>query len=813
MDRLQGLLDFIFDRLFVQLTKFLFLVLLMLPGFMAVLVRLTVDISWLTGQPMLAFLLARLDSGFQLGLGSFVIRGWLLVLTGLTVLIGVQVPRSGRALWILSWLFQIIGVASAATCSHPYEALLTVADTALLNVVILLAYAVTPRSWLPAAFTASTCMVAYLSLEVYLYHPTDELRLTGSFHQPNMTATYLAAALPWLINQYLSDRRSHYQLLAMGATFLILTVLLLTGTRAAWLFGVAGLSWRWWMGACLRSATLRWPHPLLASLGMILVVFAFYQGIFSWTGFLITCLLMSLAAWRSGLRPLTVLWLLVAAWLSFGAFQVINASRVGAQAKLESRVKDLSEATDISISARLGFWRAALLMGLQHPGLGVGPRGFHRYYPSYQTDERWFSKYAHSAGLSCWAEMGIPGTLVLVGLAGFWLAAVGRGLSRLSPPSSESDEDELSKLLDAATAFMILSLCSLVDVQWQFPVLPVAWAAWLGYSLALAWGPEPPGAAAPQPGEPQFGIGDREHQNLPVSPWTLRPRVVLSYFLIALAGVATAGNLTFSFAQAYADMAEELMRQAKVDEAMKLDQAAITLNPFQGSYFHHLGLTFTAALAQKKPVKLDVYLAVAQRAVDLDSHRAVHYDLLSKAYRALKKPAEARAALHRAIECDPINYPSFYTALAELAETRSQRERLLLTCAQRFPVESLGPMFQFRSADIVRQLIDVYLLLADLANPATHPEIALGYYDQLLKMQPDDLQGQMGRLVCLINLNRLKQAHQESLKLYYQAPRPETLDILKHVYQFENLPFDPTGLPPIPEVFKPKGTPTPAAQP
>ena len=810
MESLQRLLDFLFDRLFVQLTKGLFVLLLLMPGLAAVLVNLSQQPPLHPSHPVLWMLLSRVDSGFQLGVGPYFLRGWLLVLTGFAVLIGVQVPASGRKLWIASWIFQLLAVLSAMNCSHPYEALVTVADTALLNVVALLAYALTPRTILPAALSVGAFMVSVLSLDTYLRFTPEDGRLNGTFHQPNMTATFMAAALPWVLNQYLGDRRRPLvQAMGLLASLLILSTLLLTGTRAAWIFVAVCLGARWWLGSWLRHSRLGWRHGLGVVGVSLLVLLTYWQGTHSWAAFACCALILVVGAYRSGIGGTGLLLLITSGCFAYGSFSYLTSVNSNSQAHIESRVRDLSEGTDNSVLSRVEFWRAALLMGLDKPVLGVGPRGFHRYYPSYQVDQRWFSKYAHSALLSCWAELGVPGTVMLAVLAALWLRAVIQGLSRLSLPCEDSGLHPTSALLDSMTACLILSLCTSVDVQWQFPAINVTWAAWLGYSLALAWS-EPPGVQAPS----------TVQEDETINPWTLRPAVILCYFLIALMGVGLALDMCWAFGQYYNDLSEELLKRGKVAESIDCDKRSIQLNPFQGSYFHHLGLGYSAALSMKSPlVKPQEYLAVAERAVRLDSHRAVHYDLLAKAWRTNGKPELARQALRKALECDPINYPSFYTSLAELADDakdESQRDRILLACVYRFPPDSLGTMFAFRSADIERQMTEVFHLLAGYSDPGKHPDIALGYYDQLLKIQPEDLAGRMGRLVCLINLNRMKVAHKESLELYYKAPRAETLDILKHVYQFENLPFDPSGLPPVvapPAPVEPAATPTPAPGP
>lgn len=775
----------------------MFVLLLVLPGLAAVVVNLSNQLPPNPNHPVLSMILARVDSGFQLGMGPYFLRAWLMVLTGFTVLVGVQVPVAGRKLWLASWAFQAIAVISALNCSHPFEALQTVADTALLNVVALLAFAITPRTLLPAALSLAATVVAVLSIDTYIRFPQDDSRLTGTFHQPNMTATFMAAALPWLLNHYMrKDQRRLVQFASFLAGAAVLTTLLLTATRAAWLFAVVCLGFRWWLGGFLRTQPMRLRHLLGAATVSLVLVLTYWLGTHWWLAFAGAFVIVALGAYRSGLRGDGLILVIAAAWLSYGAFATMTSLRADAQANVESRVRDLSEGTDYSLLSRLEFWRAAVLMGLENPGLGVGPRGFHRYYPSYQQDQRWFSKYAHSSVLSCWAELGIPGTVLLAGLAGLWLSGVGRGLVRLSA------EGDPSALLDAITSSVILTLCASVDVQWQFPTLTITWAAWLGYSLALAWPEQPVALAA-------AAVADDQ----PIHAWTLRPRVLICYLLITVMGVGSALNLCWAFGQYYSDLSEELLKRGKVVETIECDKRALQLNPFQASYYHHLGLAYSAALSLKAPpVKLTEYLAVAERAVRLDSHRAVHYDLLSKALRANHKPAQAREALHKALECDPVNYPSFYTTLAEMAVApgeKSQRERLLLACVQRFPAEALESMFTFRSSDISRQMSESYLLLAELSDPGVHPEIAVGYYEELLKIKPDDLPGQMGRFVCLVNLNRLKEAHKLALKMYYQSPQPETLDALKHVYQFETIPFDPTGLPPIPARKQLPPTPTP----
>lgn len=810
-DRLQAAVDFLFDRVLVNLLRGLFVAILLAPALAAFCV-------WSFKEPPVGLpryfagivaLLGQIDSGYQLASNSFYLRFALLALGGLTVLLGLPVPREGRWMWRCSWVFIGVATLSGALSSHPYEALLTAFDTALLNLVVLVAFHFSPRGWVPLAYTVSAAVTALLSLGMFFggeLFTADDGRLNGSFFQPNVMAAFLAAALPCLINRYLGARGwPRLQIVAYFAVIPVYLAFVLTGTRAAMLVALLCLGARWWLGACLRRGS--GPLSALLQTGgfLALLLLTCYYSVFSGVGLILGLVLLALAAYRSGLQivPLAGLLLLcLAAYSVQGAIAKMKENNLNG---ITRRVTDLQKGSDASLSSRKEFWRAALVMGLDHPGLGVGPRGFHRYYPSYQADEHWFSKFAHSACISCFAEMGIPGALLLLILSGQWLWAVVGGIQRLKgvirplsalepgpgpvgggdrAPASQWDGKTVDQLLDAATSATILALCMSVDVQWQFPVLPVVWAAWLGASLSLAW-PEVPPAPPPQ------AVED-------ISPWTLRPQVVFTYFLLAVLGVAAAADLSFGMAQQYNEAAELWMRRGEVARALDCDLAAVRFNPFQGSYFHHYGLSYSAALATKMDkVTAPRFLQIAERAVQLDSHRAVHWDLLHKALRANKRPDLARTALQHALECDPVNYPSFYIGLAELLEApadRSQKERVLMACVQRFPSESLSSMFSFRSSDIVRQLCDAYMLLADLTD-RNHPELALSYYDQFLKLQPDEPNARLGRIVCLINLNRLPDAHREALALYKKLPQAEIVDVLKHIYEMERLPFKPEDFP------------------
>lgn len=769
MNKLEKFLTFLFDRVLTLVFQGWFFVLLLLPGLAAVLVYITDSPSIQQNPSLVWHILRRVDSGFQLGLSSYFVRGWLLGLTMLLFLLGVHRPKQALSLLGACLAFHALAFLSASLSSHPFDAFVTSLDSLLLLFVAWSACVLSlSGNWVPRIILASGLLVTVVSLALYPSANSGESRLAGTFHQPNMTATYLTSLLPWLINQEirLSQRWTKVTLLVLLAV--VIVTLTLTATRAAWLIAMVSLCARWWVGSFVKMGPLNRPK-LAATVGLSLGFTATLVLALKIPLILgIALAVLILGAWRSELQGqnfFLLAFLALCLTIGFSAQQSPSQS-------LLARTADLSGGQDGSLSARVEFLRTSLNMGLDHPWLGVGPRGFHRYYPSYQADERWFSKFAHSAPASVWAEVGVFGFLLLGWLGFLWLAHVYRGLCR-------ADQETRLQIADGFTACLILSLCSCLDVQWQFPMLPVTWAAWIGYTLARCW---PQSHQEPSPAAPT-----------PVSAWTLRPSVVLSYFMVSCLGILCALNLLWTAAQHNADIADLALQRAKIKEAIYFDRLSIELNPFQGSYHHHLGLSLLAGLASKlEGVTAQQITEAAQRAISLDSHRAVHYDLLAKSYSHQKKDAEATLAITKALQCDPVNYPSFYTQLAGLhlnKKDRSRAELILESCAQRFPPESFDTMFNFRSSEMNRQLTDVYLLLADLADPKAQPQRALGYYDKLLAIEPRQVDARLGRLVCLVNLNRLKEARQDGLDYFRTQPSEALVEIMKAIYHFEGLPF------------------------
>lgn len=775
METVNRILNLLAEVILPRLISGLLLFLLLSPGLAGILV------FWSKAQMqppgasgMLSLIVSRLDSGFQLGLGPFLIRAVLLLLLLMRIAVDWSLPPSARWLHGLVLAFLGLSFGSSLVCSHPFEALLTTLDGYLLLSIGVVVYQAPAqyRAWVPRIICASATLVALLSLADFIAYPSAEpgLRLNGTFHQCNMTATYMACCLPWMLQQgLLKPGPAPYRGLWCLASSLCLLALLLTSTRAAWGVTILVLGFQWWFPK--TGEVHRWwalPRALvMAALVSVCYILMSKHPLFAVPTL---CLLgAGLARQRSALQSLVLVALVLA--LTAGLRQFLPTS---SGATPVARTADIVEGTDFSTMARLEFWRGCLLMARDHPWLGVGPRGFHRYYPAYQHDQRWFSKFAHSSPLTVLAELGIPGIGLLVAFLGLssWQA--------WTAYRTQSDE-VAGRIRDGFCSAGALGLCSLFDVQWQFPLLPITWAAWLSYSLCEGW-PQPD---PPRPEEPEEQIGT----------WTLRPYVVLGYCRFGLFGLLTLANLLWACAHYNFEVSELALQHRRYKDAVELDRIAVGLNPFQASYFHHLGLSLLAARSQlaEQPPKPAELLRVAERAVTLDSHRAVHYDLLGKARLANNDRPGAYQAYAKALECDSMNYPSFYSSLADALDWDKEPQRprdILELCVRRFPPESQNAMFSFRSSDIDRQMSSVYLSLAESHDPVHHPERAMPYYDKWLKMHPQDINARFGRTVCLLNLNRGKEALQEAQAIYKLDQGEAVRDLLGQVYMVEGLPLN-----------------------
>ena len=288
-------------------------------------------------------------------------------------------------------------------------------------------------------------------------------------------------------------------------------------------------------------------------------------------------------------------------------------------------------------------------------------------------------------------------------------------------------------------------MVSAFDVQWQFTTFPVI----LGFLLGCTWIVS------------ENESGSEEVSEEPVSAWTIRPQVLINQGVCALFLILQMLNFWGSEAEYYHSVSKVAMLQHRAKEAALLSMSAIALNPWQGEYYHQLGLVYLSHLDTLTKDEKERLVKSARKGCQLDSHRAVHWDLLAKTLAQEKKYEEATHAAHQSLTMDSINYPSFYETVALLRNAQGDIEggRLILQGAiQRFPISILDEVFDFRAESLRKQLADLYCQLGQNYQPLKNPAIAEPLFRSSIKLDGNNFYSQLGLGDSLYQQSKFKEA-------------------------------------------------------
>lgn len=660
---------------------------------------------------LVSWVLAHSDSGGQQEAGSGLLRGAVLLAAVLWLLRPRRLDPALRAAVLTGAAFTLVVLLSAVLSTQVRDALAAWGDWLAMGLCFLLVaslardYREFPVLHLGAlAFLVADVMVLPAAWYIFLTNPDANAAMFGSFYQPNMLAGYLLLALPLATATFLSaegdgDPDVVSSLLGGLAAVAIAVTLYHTYSRAAWaisvlavLLTVAFLPGR---RALVRGglALLSWG---LGGVGAGLVVLGHAAPGFPLLAVAAAgavWLLVTLPDFRRRLLPILVLGLLAVGLMWGMTKSSTHAVR---------RAGELASGQDNSAAARWEFYRASAELAVAHPLLGVGPEGFHRYYPAVQRDLRWFAKYNHSLTMSLLSETGIPAALLFY--AG--LVLVARPALRRMGQDGRSGGDlpfpdrvlRLGLLLGVAMFLVHAQF----DVDFQFVALPLTGALILGLA-----------AGTPTAGEPDLP----EPQDEPRSEWSIRPGMVRQYVgaallmgLFLLNSVGNMGDYMASQAKSAADSGRE-------DLALEFYRLAARWDPWQGETQRQAALIILGHVytGQAPPELVQEMLDKAARASELDPHRAVSLSTRGRTLEAVGRWEEADPWFRRALELDPVNYPSFYLDVAKnmaRAGKMAEARQYLRDALEKFPAEATGVMFNFRIEAIQQQLSDVYLNLA-----------------------------------------------------------------------------------------------------
>lgn len=136
-----------------------------------------------------------------------------------------------------------------------------------------------------------------------------------------------------------------------------------------------------------------------------------------------------------------------------------------------------------NFAARLEYWRLAVRLVAEHPGLGTGPGSYARQAWRYRAGDDDIPSSAHNGYLEAFAETGVAGGAVFAGLTAGAIGALVRGGRR---------RDDLLAI-GAAGAGWVFVVHTAVDFDWHYPTLVVAGTAAIGVAWARGDGPRAPG--------------------------------------------------------------------------------------------------------------------------------------------------------------------------------------------------------------------------------------------------------------------------------------------------------------------------------
>lgn len=299
----------------------------------------------------------------------------------------------------------------------------------------------------------------------------------STFVNRNFFAEFAVCTLPFGLLLLARARPAPLALGLAASSALVITAILMTGTRAAlialWvqlLLVVPLLAWR-----CHdRLAWSRWPR------------------------------------WQQAAVPL----LLLACVLALGSIPTGNSKIIAEERGLTALQRGLNRTQSIgpadpSLGIRMEMWRATLDLVRARPITGVGAGAWESEIPRYQPEGAQVETdyYVHNEFLQLVAEYGLAGWGVLVLLFGY-LALAGWRTWRAPTPIEREEQVERALLLSSLLAFLIVSC---IGFPWRLAATGALFATCLGALAAsdarLARGGVPRLSAEPLRWSPRIAQG------------------------------------------------------------------------------------------------------------------------------------------------------------------------------------------------------------------------------------------------------------------------------------------------------------------
>ncbi|MFH1453666.1 MAG: O-antigen ligase family protein [Armatimonadota bacterium] len=509
----------------------------------------------------------------------------------------------------------------------------------------------------------------------------------STFYQKNTCAGFLILTLPVMLSLFLADKRSSKVIFLGVIGCLSLLGLLFTLSHWSWLilFIVALI----FMLVASYEVILFGLTGCLSLLGLL-----FTQSRWSWLVFIAVFIFIFVSIYKyidDKKAVFKKLFILLFVFLIF--IPVFSAKKNQERKVVPSFIKEeltsIANTKEPSKLARIEFYKIAFAEFKDHPLTGVGLSNFPAHLPKYEKDPRYYSKFAHNFYLKILCELGIFGFVLMCIILFLILREYIRALklSRNTP--------HYPLILGLSTGCVCLLMHIMAHVDWLFSASFYYFFFFTGIIFYYS----------------SF-LSNKGKDEKPVSI------KYYDYLIVILLVIISAGIMVMYFAQNKADIAQYYQRKGSFSDAVLNYKKAVGLNPWNPEYRRELASAYYYNFL-KDPEKeyLNKGIIQATEAVNLQKLKVNNYIVLAKLYKIKSRNDLYAENLQKALNIDPVNYPSLYNDLAvyylengDIAKSRELIEKVLsLYKDEYFPV-----MLSFRREELKKQVSDSYVIYASI---------------------------------------------------------------------------------------------------
>lgn len=410
------------------------------------------------------------------------------------------------------------------------------------------------------------------------------------------------------------------------------------------------------------------------------------------------------------------------------------------------------ESAVASASGRFYLWRGSFSLWKEFPISGSGIGTFASVYPKYQFGGI-YSKYAHSIFFETLAETGLFSAIIL-----FWIFYLIFRREHYSVVFSKDDELKVFSIALFAGTFGFF-LHSLIDINFQVPLLGLVFWALVGISFVF------PKACLFQ----KFSLA-----KFNFSMFT---------FFISLSVIFLISFLVFSFYAGYAlnNQGKDFVKKGDYESAKKVLEKATLFDPVSAPYRSQLAETY-GHLSVKNVDLLENAIFQVEKAVSLEPRWPFYHAQLAVLYWRAGNFEKTQSELKKA----HLLYPNDPYFLLLLGKFYLSQDKLDLAVEEFKKAVSLKKLYEvFYPERALASIGESYIELGNVYSRGYGDfKKALSYYDEAIKINPDNLWAHFYKGVTFQALGNFKEAEVEFNKVLEIEPdNQEALSRLKEIQE------------------------------